>query len=80
MHQLLTGLHAAGLVSVLGHGGGQRYALTAGGRTRLRAASTTVAAIEQRMLAALNGREREQLHRQLTARATALRTANRQAC
>src|ERR1700683_2563736 len=78
MHQLLTGLQAAGLVSAIGHGRGQRYALTAQGRTRLRAASTTVAAIEQRMLARLNGAEREQLHRQLTTCATALATANRQ--
>jgi len=78
MHQLLTGLQAAGLVSAAGQGRGQRYALTAEGRTRLRAASTTVAAIEQRMLATLNGAEREQLHRHLAACATALGTATRQ--
>jgi DNA-binding MarR family transcriptional regulator len=65
MHQLLTGLQAAGLVSAVGEGRSQRYALTAEGRTCLRTASSTVAAIEQRMLATLAGAEREQLHRQL---------------
>ena len=72
MHQLLTGLRASGLVSAVGEGRGQRYALTAEGRTRLRAASSTVAAIEQRMLATMSRAEREQLHRQLSICATAL--------
>jgi DNA-binding MarR family transcriptional regulator len=72
MHQLLTGLQATGLVSAVGEGRGRRYALTAEGRTRLRKASSTVAAIEQRMLATLSPAEREQLHRQLSNCATAL--------
>jgi DNA-binding MarR family transcriptional regulator/predicted RNA-binding protein len=73
MHQLLTGLQATGLVSAVGEGRSQRYALTVEGRTRLRKASSTVAAVEQRMLATLSGAEREQLHRQLSICATALR-------
>ncbi len=72
MHQLLTGLRAAGLVSAVGQGRSQRYALTAEGRTGLRTASSTVAAIEQRMIATLSRPEREQLHRQLSICATAL--------
>jgi DNA-binding MarR family transcriptional regulator/predicted RNA-binding protein len=76
MHQLLTGLGATGLVSAVGQGRSQRYALTAEGRTRLRTASSTVAAIEQRMLATLSHAEREQLHRQLSICETALGTPN----
>jgi len=72
MHQLLTGLRAAGLVTAAGQGRSQRYALTAEGRTGLRTASSTVAAIEQRMIATLSRAEREQLHRQLSICATAL--------
>src|SRR5271170_5303767 len=72
MHQLLAGLRATGLVSAVGQGRSQRYALTAEGRTRLRTASSTVAAIEQRMLATLSRAEREQLHHQLSICATAL--------
>ena len=72
MHQLLTGLRATGLVTAVGQGRSQRYALTAEGRTRLRTASSTVAAIEQRMIATLSRAEREQLHRQLSICATAL--------
>jgi DNA-binding MarR family transcriptional regulator len=72
MHQLLTGLQATGLVSAVGEGRSQRYALTAEGRTRLRTASSTVAAIEQRMIATLSRTEREQLHRQLSICTTAL--------
>jgi DNA-binding MarR family transcriptional regulator/predicted RNA-binding protein len=78
MHQLLTGLRAAGLVTAVGQGRSQRYALTAEGRTRLRKASSTVAAIEQRMLATLSRAEREQLHRQLSVCATALGPPNQQ--
>jgi DNA-binding MarR family transcriptional regulator/predicted RNA-binding protein len=76
MHQLLTGLRATGLVTAVGQGRSQRYALTAEGRTRLRTASSTVAAVEQRMLAALSRAEREQLHRQLSTCATALGSPN----
>jgi DNA-binding MarR family transcriptional regulator/predicted RNA-binding protein len=72
MHQLLTGLQATGLVSAAGQGRSQRYTLTAKGRTRLSTASSTVAGIEQRMLAMLSRAEREQLHRQLSVCATAL--------
>src|SRR6202522_2225485 len=72
MHQLLTGLRATGLVTAVGQGRSQRYALTAEGRTCLRKASSTVTAIEQRMIATLSGAEREQLHRQLSICATAL--------
>lgn len=72
MHQLLTGLQATGLVTAIGEGRSQRYALTAEGRTRLRKASSTVAAIEQRMIATLSAAERKQLHRQLSICATAL--------
>jgi DNA-binding MarR family transcriptional regulator/predicted RNA-binding protein len=72
MHQLLTGLQAAGLVTAVGQGRSQRYALTAEGRSRLRTASSTVAAVEQRMLATLSRAEREQLHRQLSICTTAL--------
>ncbi len=72
MHQLLTGLQANGLVAAVGQGRSQRYALTAEGRTRLRKASSTVAAIEQRMTATLSRAEREQLHRQLSICTTAL--------
>jgi DNA-binding MarR family transcriptional regulator/predicted RNA-binding protein len=79
MHQLLTGLQAAGLVSAVGEGRGQRYALTAEGRARLRTASSTVAAIEQRMLATLSRAEREQLHRQLSICTTALDLPNEHA-
>jgi DNA-binding MarR family transcriptional regulator/predicted RNA-binding protein len=78
MHQLLTGLRATGLVSAVGQGRSQRYALTAEGRTRLRTASSTVAAIEQRMLATLSRAEREQLHRQLSICATSLDSPNQQ--
>ena len=78
MHQLLTGLGATGLVSAVGEGRGRRYALTAEGRTRLRTASSTVAAIEQRMIATLSRAEREQLHRQLSICATALGSPNQQ--
>jgi DNA-binding MarR family transcriptional regulator len=76
MHQLLPGLQKAGLVAAVGQGRGQRYFLTAAGRTRLRAASSTVAAIEQRMLAALSSAEREQLHRRLSICTTALGSTN----
>jgi DNA-binding MarR family transcriptional regulator/predicted RNA-binding protein len=76
MHQLLTGLRATGLVTAVGQGRSQRYALTAEGRTRLREASSTVAAIEQRMIATLSRAEREQLHRQLSTCATALGPPN----
>src|SRR6202451_637607 len=76
MHQLLTGLQATGLVTAVGEGRSQRYALTAEGRTRLRTASSTVAAIEQRMIATLNRAEREQLYRQLSTCATALDSPN----
>jgi len=72
MHQLLTGLQATGLVTAIGQGRSQRYALMAEGHTRLRTASSTVAAIEQRMIATLSRAEREQLHRQLSICATAL--------
>src|SRR5271163_3916428 len=72
MHQLLTGLRATGLVTAVGQGRSQRYALTAEGRTRLRTASSTVAVIEQRMIATLSAAEREQLRRQLSMCATAL--------
>ena len=78
MHQLLTGLQATGLVTAVGQGRSQRYALTAEGHTRLRTASSTVAAIEQRMLATLSRAEREQLHRHLSICATALGPPNRQ--
>ena len=78
MHQLLTGLQATGLVTAVGQGRSQRYALTAEGRTRLRTASSTVAAVEQRMLATLSRAEREQLHRQLSICATALGSPNQQ--
>ncbi len=78
MHQLLTGLRATGLVTAVGQGRSQRYALTAEGRTRLRTASSTVAAIEQRMLATLSRAEREQLHRQLSICTTALDSSNQQ--
>jgi DNA-binding MarR family transcriptional regulator/predicted RNA-binding protein len=78
MHQLLTGLQATGLVTAVGQGRSQRYALTAEGRTRLRTASSTVAAIEQRMIATLTGAGREQLHRQLSICATALDSPNEQ--
>lgn len=78
MHQLLTGLQATGLVTAVGQGRSQRYALTAEGRTRLRAASSTVAAIEQRMIATLSRADREQLHRQLSVCATALDSPNQQ--
>lgn len=76
MHQLLTGLRATGLVTAVGQGRSQRYALTAEGRTRLRTVSSTVAAIEQRMLATLSRTEREQLHRQLRICAAALEEPN----
>jgi DNA-binding MarR family transcriptional regulator len=72
MHQLLAGLQATGLVTAIGQGRSQRYALTAEGHTRLSTASSTVAAIEQRMLATLSRAEREQLHRQLSTCASAL--------
>ena len=78
MHQLLTGLRAAGLVTAVGQGRSQRYALTAEGRTRLRTASSTVAAIEQRMIATLSRAEGEQLLRQLSICATALGPPNQQ--
>jgi DNA-binding MarR family transcriptional regulator/predicted RNA-binding protein len=78
MHQLLTGLQATGLVTAAGQGRSQRYALTAEGHTRLRTASSTVAAIEQRMIATLSRAEREQLHRQLNICATALDSRNQQ--
>jgi DNA-binding MarR family transcriptional regulator/predicted RNA-binding protein len=78
MHQLLAGLQATGLVSAVGQGRGQRYALTAAGPTRLGTASSTVAAIEQRMLATLSRAEREQLHRQLSICTTALDSSNQQ--
>jgi DNA-binding MarR family transcriptional regulator/predicted RNA-binding protein len=78
MHQLLTGLQATGLVTAVGQGRSQRYVLTAEGRTRLRKASSTVAAIEQRMIAALSRAEREQLHRQLSTCAIALSSPNQQ--
>ena len=78
MHQLLAGLQATGLVGAAGQGRSQRYALTAAGRTRLRTASSTVAAIEQRMLAALSRVEREQLHRQLISCAAALGSRGQQ--
>ena len=78
MHQLLAGLRATGLVSAVGQGRSQRYALTAEGRTRLRTASSTVAVIEQRMIATLSAAEREQLRRQLSMCATALGSPNQQ--
>jgi len=78
MHQLLTGLGATGLVSAVGEGRSQRYALTAEGHTRLRTASSTVAAVEQRMITTLSAAEREQLHRQLSICATALDSPNQQ--
>jgi DNA-binding MarR family transcriptional regulator/predicted RNA-binding protein len=78
MHQLLTGLQATGLVTAAGQGRSQRYALTPEGHTRLRTASSTVAAIEQRMIATLSRAKREQLHRQLNICTTALDSRNQQ--
>lgn len=63
-------------MSAVGQGRSQRYALTAEGRTPIRKASSTVAAVEQCMLATLSGAEREQLHRQLSICATALGPPN----
>jgi DNA-binding MarR family transcriptional regulator/predicted RNA-binding protein len=76
MHQLLTSLKATGLVTAAGEGRSQRYALTAEGHTRLHTASSTVAAVEQRMITTLSAAEREQLHRQLSICATALGSPN----
>jgi DNA-binding MarR family transcriptional regulator/predicted RNA-binding protein len=76
MHQLLIGLRATELVTAVGQGRSQRFALTAEGHTRLNTASPTVAAIEQRMLATLTRDDREQLHRQLSNCATALGSPN----
>ena len=72
MHQLLGGLHAAGLVE--GHGGGrrERHSLTTEGRARLRAASAAVAAVEQRMLEALSPDDRRRLHANLLGCVSAL--------
>ncbi len=66
MHQLLTGLRAAGLV--LGHGRGRQthFTITDRGRRRLGGASTAVADIEERMLAPLAYTQRRQLHASLT--------------
>ncbi len=71
-HQLLSGLADAGLVEVDGAGRHQRVSVTAAGRTRLTAASARVAAVEQRMLAALSHRERTELFAGLQACVDAL--------
>ena len=65
MHQLIGGLRAAGLVDGDGRGYGERLSLTDAGRAKLRAASAAVAAVEQRMLAELDGPQRRRLHADL---------------
>ena len=60
-HQLLSGLIPAGLVAIAGTGRDQRIRLTDHGSARLAAASTAVAAIEERMLSALSSQERTAL-------------------
>lgn len=60
-HQLLASLTRAGLVDVSGTGRAQRLTLTAHGSAVLAAASTAVAAIEERMLSALSPEQRADL-------------------
>lgn len=72
MHQLLSGLRAAGLVTSQGQGGHERFTSTPDGDRRRAGASRAVAAIEERMLASLSPAQRARLHAELTACADAL--------
>jgi DNA-binding MarR family transcriptional regulator len=62
MHQLLSGLQEAKLVSAVGRGRVQRYSLTAEGQRTITAASAAVAAVEEQMLSGLPPAERRRLH------------------
>jgi DNA-binding MarR family transcriptional regulator len=72
MHQLLSGMLAAGLVRGDGPGRFERFALTEEGEHRLRAASAAAAAVEDRMLAPLDRAARARLYADLVACAEAL--------
>ena len=72
MHQLLSGLQEAELVSASGQERVQRYSLTSEGRRIIAAASVAVAAVEEQMLSGLEPAERLRLHRDLEACTAAL--------
>src|SRR3954464_1194039 len=75
MHTLLQGLEERGLLTratTAAHGRALPTALTPAGREALVRASRIVAAVEQRMAAALPGAGRERLHADLSACVAAL--------
>lgn len=76
MHQLLSGLRTAGLVTGEGEGRNERLAITATGRRRLTGASEAVAVIQEQMLASFGPSQRTRLHADLSACADALTSDN----
>ncbi len=61
MHQLLDGLLQTGLVKSAGQGRAQRFTLAPEGHKPLKAASATIARIEEQMLSGLNAQRRQRL-------------------
>jgi DNA-binding MarR family transcriptional regulator len=72
MHQLIAGLRAGGLITGDGAGRHDHFTLTPSGRERLTGASSTVAAIQDRMLAPFDEPARRRLYNDLIACAEAL--------
>jgi DNA-binding MarR family transcriptional regulator len=72
MHQLLATLKVRDLVQGDGGGRHERFTLTKRGRDHLTGASTTVASVEERMLATFNVAQRRRLRSDLIACAEAL--------
>jgi DNA-binding MarR family transcriptional regulator len=72
MHQLLATLKSLDLVQGDGGERHERFTLTNDGARRLQGASTAVAAVQERMLAPFDPRQRQRLHADLTACADAL--------
>jgi DNA-binding MarR family transcriptional regulator len=72
MHQLLGTLRSAGLVQSEGTGRHEQFTLTETGAGRRAAASTAVAAVEERMLANFDPEQRQRLYADLVACAEAL--------
>lgn len=74
MHQLLDGLLETELVTSIGQGRAQRFTLTTEGHKLLKAASATIARIEQQMLSGLGAQRRQQLRSDLDTCTQALLT------
>ena len=74
MHQLLDGLLETELVESIGQGRAQRFTLTTQGHEVLKAASATIARIEEQMLSGLTGQQGQQLRNDLDTCTQALLT------